>query len=123
MAANTAGGQVRRPKARRRVHARAEGFIRNGTAAGLARWPPSSFAISTAWVTAAATAIGPLCWIRLLLLDGPPAKAEPDTLRHRLLHTAARLINHSRHLFLRIPETWPWAHEFADAFNRVLAIP
>ncbi len=68
-------------------------------------------------------AIGLLCWIRLLLLDGPPAKAEPDTLRHRLLHTAARLIDHSRHLFPRIPETWPWAQGFADAFNRVLAIP
>ncbi|UQX11721.1 transposase [Candidatus Mycobacterium methanotrophicum] len=72
-----------------------EGFIRNGKPAGLARWPSSSFAVSTAWVTAAAIAIGPLCWIRLLLLDGPLAKAEPDTLRHRLLHTAARLINHS----------------------------
>ena len=32
-------------------------------------------------------------------------------------------VNHSRMLILRIPETWPWAQQFADAFNRVLAIP
>jgi hypothetical protein len=24
---------------------------------------------------------------------------------------------------LRIPETWPWAHEFTKAFPRVQAIP
>lgn len=47
----------------------------------------------------------------------------PLTLRHRLLHTAVRLISHSRHLILRVCQTWPWAHEFADAFNRALAIP
>ena len=87
------------------------------------QWPSSSFAINTAWVSAAAIAIDLLCWTRLLLLDGPLAKAEPATLRYRLLHTAARLVNHSRMLILRIPETWPWAQQFADAFNRVLAIP
>ncbi|MGE5762234.1 MAG: IS1380 family transposase [Gemmatimonadota bacterium] len=119
----TRGGQVQRLEARHRVHARVEGFIRNGKATGLARWPSASFAINTAWVTAAAIAIDLLCWTRLLLLDGPLAKAEPHTLRYRLLHAAARLVSHSRKLILRIPETWPWAQEFADAFNRVLAIP
>ncbi|KZS62929.1 hypothetical protein A4G26_28085 [Mycobacterium kansasii] len=123
MATATAGGQVQRLEARHRVHARVEGFIRCGKDTGLARWPSASFAINTAWVTAAAIAIDLLCWTRLLLLDGPLAKAEPATLRHRLLHTAVRLVRRSRHLFLRISETWPWAQEFADAFNRVLAIP
>jgi hypothetical protein len=51
------------------------------------------------------------------------AKAEPATLRYQLLHAAARLVRHSRHLILRIPETWPWAKQFADALNRVRAIP
>ena len=123
IATATVGGQVQRLEARHRVHARVEGFIRCGKATGLARWPSSSFAINTAWVSAAAIAIDLLCWTRLLLLDGPLAKAEPATLRYRLLHTAARLVNHSRMLILRIPETWPWAQQFADAFNRVLAIP
>ena len=114
---------MQRLEARHRVHARVEGFIRCGKATGLAQWPSHSFAINTAWVTAVAIAIDLLCWTRLLLLDGPLAKAEPATLRYRLLHAAARLVSHSRKLILRIPETWPWAQEFADAFNRVLAIP
>ena len=110
IATATRGGQPQRLEARHRVHARVEDFIRNGKSTGLGRWPSSLFAINTAWVTAAAIAIDLLCWMRLLLLDGPLAKAEPDTLRHRLLHTAVRLVRHARYLILRmIPETWPWA--------------
>ncbi|MEY8014355.1 transposase [Mycobacterium servetii] len=123
LATSTAGGQPQRLEARHRVHARVEGFIRTGKDTGLARWPSHSFAINTAWVTAVAIAIDLLCWMRLLLLDGPLAKAEPATLRYRLLHAAARLIKRSRYLILRIPQTWPWAQEFADALNRVRAIP
>jgi hypothetical protein len=123
IATNTAGGQPQRLEARHRVHARVEGFIRCGKDTGLARWPSHSFAINTAWVTAVAVAIDLLCWMRLLLLDGPLAKAEPATLRYRLLHAAARLVKRSRYLILRVPETWPWAKEFADAINRVRAIP
>lgn len=123
LATATAGGQAQRLEARHRVHARVEGFIRCGKTTGLAKWPSGSFAINTAWITAAAIAIDLLCWTRLLLLDGALAKAEPATLRYRLLHAAARLVSHARMLILRIPETWPWAHDFADAFNRVRAIP
>jgi hypothetical protein len=122
-ATNTRGGQVQRLEARHRVQARVEGFIRCGKDTGLAKWPSNSFAINTAWVTAAAIAIDLLCWMRLLLLDGPLAKAEPATLRYRLLHAAVRLVKRARHLILRIPETWPWAQQFADAINRVRAIP
>ncbi|MEY8015537.1 transposase [Mycobacterium servetii] len=73
LATSTAGGQPQRLEARHRVHARVEGFIRTGKDTGLARWPSHSFAINTAWVTAVAIAIDLLCWMRLLLLDGPPA--------------------------------------------------
>gem|GEM_PF-1466644 len=96
LATAAAGGQAQRLEARHRVHARAEGFIRCGKATGLAKWPSGSFAINTAWITAAAIAIDLLCWTRLLLLDGALAKAEPATLRYRLLHAAARLISHAR---------------------------
>jgi hypothetical protein len=123
MATNTVGGQPQRIEACHRVHARVEAFIRCGKATGLARWPSNSFAINTAWVTAVAIAIDLLCWTKLLLLDGSLAKAEPATLRYRLLHTATRIIDHARRRTLRVPETWPWAHDFATAFNRVLAIP
>jgi len=123
IATNTRGGQPQRLEARHRVHARVEGFIRCGQDTGLARWPSHSFAINTAWVTAVALAIDLLCWMRLLLLDGVLAKAEPATLRYQLLHAAARLVKRSRHLILRIPQTWPWAKQFANALNRVRAIP
>ena len=72
---------------------------------------------------AAAIAIDLLCWTRLLLLDGPLAKAEPATLRYRLLHAAARIIDHARRRILRVPETCSWALDFTKAFHRVLAIP
>lgn len=123
IATNSVGGQPQRLEARHRVHARVEGFIRCSKDTGLARWPSHSFAINTAWVTAVALAVDLLCWMRLLLLDGLLAKAEPATLRYRLLHAAARLVKRSRHLILRIPETWPWAQQFADAINRAQAIP
>ena len=123
IATNTAGGQPQRLEARHRVQARVEGFIRCAKDTGLARWPSYSFAINTAWVAAVAIAVDLLCWMRLLLLDGPLARAEPATLRYRLLHAAARLVKHSRNLILRIPQTWPWAQDFAAAVNRVQAIP
>jgi hypothetical protein len=119
IATATSGGQPQRLEARHRVQARVEGFIRCGKDTGLARWPSYSFAINTA----AAIAIDLLCWMRLLPLDGPLAKAEPAALRYRLLHAAARLVKRSRHLILRVPQTWPWAQDFAAAVNRVRAIP
>lgn len=117
------GGQDQRIEARHRVHARVEGFIRCAKDTGLAVWPSNSIEINTAWVTAVAIAIDLLCWTRLLLLEGSLAVAEPATLRYRLLHTAARIIKRSRKQILRIPETWPWAHELEAAFGRVMAIP
>jgi hypothetical protein len=107
IATASTGGQPQRIEARHRVHARVEGFIRAGKDTGLARWPSHSFAINTAWVTAAALAIDLLCWMRPLLLDGSLAKAEPATLRYRLLHAAARLIKRSRYLILRVPKPGP----------------
>ena len=102
------------------------GWRGSSAAARTPAWPAGHrtlFAINTAWVTAVALAIDLLCWMRLLLLDGPLAKAEPATLRYRLLHAAARLVKRSRYLILRVPQTWPWAQEFAAAVNRVRAIP
>lgn len=48
-----------------------------------------------------------LAWLRLLALSGDLARAEPKTLRYRLLHTAGRIVRGQRHRRLKIPETWP----------------
>ena len=63
-----------------------------------------------------------LCWLRLLCLQGPLARAEPKTLRYRLLHTAARLVRGQRKRKIRIPETWPWADELTAAFHAAFAL-
>ena len=66
-------------------------------------------------VIAAADKVSFLAWLRLLCLDGELARAEPKTLRHRLLHAAARIVRRARRTILRLPAHWPWADELATA--------
>ena len=55
----------------------------------------------------------PLPWSQHLCFDGALAKAEPKTMRYRVLHVAAILVRRQRHLVLRLDETghgranWP----------------
>ena len=58
-------------------------------------------------------AVDLIAWTQHLLLHGDLAKAEPKTLRYRLLHVAARLTRGQRRLWLRIQRTWPWARDLA----------
>jgi len=44
-------------------------------------------------------------------------RAEPKTLRYRLLHIAARITRGQRKVFLRLAEHWPWALALAKAFT------
>ena len=62
-------------------------------------------------------------WLRLLALTGALAKAEPKTLRYRLLHVPARLTHSARRRHLRIPKTWPWGDDLVGVFARIAAIP
>jgi Transposase DDE domain group 1 len=64
-----------------------------------------------------------LSWLKLLALDGDLARAEPKTLRYRILHAAARLIRGGRRRCLKIAATWPWAEETVTAWQRIQAIP
>ena len=59
----------------------------------------------------------------LLALDGPLARAEPKTLRYRILHAAARLTRSARQRHLKIQATWPWAPEILTAWDRITALP
>ena len=54
--------------------------------------------------------------------DRPLAKAEPKTLRYRLLHPAARLVRGQRKRKIKIPESWPWARELEACFLAVFAL-
>ena len=79
-----------------RVHARVEDAIRTGKETGLGRFPSHDYALNQAWLTAAMIAQILLAWLKLLALDGDLAKAEPKTLRYRVLHAAARLVRGGR---------------------------
>ena len=70
--------------------------------------PLHSFALNQAWLAASLAAATLLAWLRLLALDGDLAKAEPKTLRYRILHAAARLTRGGRRRRLKIAATWPW---------------
>jgi hypothetical protein len=116
-------GQLAYLEARHRAHARVEDHIRNGKNTGLGHLPSKHIGLNQAWCIAAAIAADLLAWLRLLCLSGDLAKAEPKTLRYRLLHTAARIVRGQRRRKIRIPETWPWANELHAALTAALTLP
>lgn len=116
-------GQLAYLEARHRAHARVEDCIRNAKNTGLGHLPSKHERLNRAWCLAAAIATDLLAWLRLLCLTGDLAKAEPKTLRYRLLHTAARIIRGQRRRRIRIPTTWPWAKDLATALTTALTLP
>ena len=106
-----------------RVHARVEDRIRTGKDCGIGRFPSHDFAINSAWLAASLTAATLLAWLRLIALDGDLARAEPKTLRYRVLHTAGKLVRGGRRRRLKIPANWPWADAIATAWARITALP
>jgi hypothetical protein len=116
-------GQAAYLDAAHRVHARVEDVIRTGKDAGLGHFPSHDFALNAAWLTAAMTAQILLAWLRLLALDRDLARAEPKTLRYRILHAAARLVRGGRRRRLKIQASWPWAGAITTAWQRIVALP
>ena len=115
-------GQSAYIDAAHRVHARVEDAIRTGKDAGLDHFPSHDFAINAAWLTAAMTGQVLLAWLKLLALDSDLARAEPKTLRDRVLHGAARLARGGRRRRLKIQATWPWAEAITTAWQRIDAL-
>jgi hypothetical protein len=76
-----------------------------------------------AWRTAALTAATLLAWLRLLALDGHLTRAEPKTLRYRILHAASRLTRSCRQRHLKIQASWPWAAGIVTAWQRISTLP
>jgi Transposase DDE domain group 1 len=106
-----------------RVHARVEDAIRTGKDAGLGHFPSRDYQVNAAWLTTAMTGQILLAWLKLLALDGDLARAEPRTLRYRILHAAARLVRGGRRRHLKIQATWPWAEAITAAWQRIDALP
>ncbi|MBV8541664.1 MAG: IS1380 family transposase [Pseudonocardiales bacterium] len=123
IATNTPSTDIQFREAAHRTQARVEDRIRRGKNTGLAHMPSRDYAINQAWYAAVSLACDLLAWLRLLALTGDLAKAEPKTLRYRLLHTSGRIVRGQRRRRLRIPEAWPWAHDLCQAFTAILALP
>jgi hypothetical protein len=106
-----------------RVHARVEDAIRTRKDCGIGKFPSCDFAVNSAWLTASLTAATLLAWLKLLAFDGDLARAEPKTLRYRILHAAGKLARSGRRRWLKIPAAWPWADAIATAWARITAMP
>jgi hypothetical protein len=122
-ATDTRFGQLAHLDARHRAHARVEDPIRTAKDTGLGHFPSRSFAINTAWLAVVMLAGDLIAATQHLLLHGDLAKAEPKTLRDRLLHVAARLTRGQRRCWLRIQRSWPWVRHLAAAFARLATLP
>jgi Transposase DDE domain group 1 len=106
-----------------RVHARVEDAIRTGKDTGIGRFPSHGYAFNQAWLTAAMIAQILLAWLKLLALDGDLAKAEPKTLRYRVLNAAARLVRGGRRRRWKFATNWPWTEAITRAWQRICALP
>jgi hypothetical protein len=116
-------GQLAYIDAGHRAHARVEDGIRTGKDCGIGKYPSTTLAMNKAWQAAALTAATLLAWLKLLALDGPLARAEPKTLRYRILHAAARLTHGARQRRLNIQAAWPWAADITTAWDRISGLP
>jgi hypothetical protein len=118
------GLSVQRADARHRVHARVEDDVRTTKDTGLGHLPSQSWQVNSAWCAAVTIAIDLIAWLRLYALTGTSlATAEPKTLRYRIFHTPARLVRARRYRWLRLPRTWPWAADLAQAIDTIRRLP
>ncbi len=118
---NTTGPDIAALELRHRGHARVEDRVRCWKACGLANLPFDGFCANQAWVAVSLIAGSLLAWSQMTCFDGALAKAEPKTMRYRVLHVAAVLAHRGRDLIVHLDETWPWASELATAFTRLRA--
>ena len=112
-------GDIANLELRHRGHARVEDRIRNWKDCGLANFPFEDYVRNQAWLAVSLVATALLAWTQLVCLTGPLTRAEPKTIRYRLLHVAARLATHAGEHIMRIDRNWPWRHDLAGAYTRL----
>jgi hypothetical protein len=112
---DTPGDNLATLDLRHRRRGRAEQIIRDTKACGLAHLPFDGAANNDRWMQLTFCANDLLCWARRISLTGPLRHATPKTIRHRLLHVAARISPRR----LRLDTTWPWAPDLLNAINHL----
>jgi hypothetical protein len=96
-----------------------------GKDTGIGHLPSRHSHVNEVWIELALIAADLLALAQSMLLTDEPDlhRAEPKTLRYRLLHMGARITRGQRKVFLRLAEHWPWALALAKAFTRLRTIP
>ena len=100
---------------RHRQRGRSETIIRDTKACGLANLPFDDIVNNTVWMHLATIANNLLVWAKRLTLTGKLRTATPKTIRHRLLHVAARISPRR----LKLDRNWPWTTTILDAIDRL----
>ena len=100
-----------------RQRARAENVIRDTKACGLANLPFDCVVNNEVWMNLCFAANDLLGWAQRIGCVGQLRRATPKTIRHRMLHVAARTTPNSRRL--RLDHDWPWTKIIIDAITRV----
>ena len=113
----TAGYDIAALEIRQRQRARAENVIRDAKATGLANLPFDDIVNNDVWMQLCFCANDLLAWAQSIGCTGQLRRATPKTIRHRLLHVAARITPTGRRL--RLDCHWPWTSILLDAITRV----
>jgi len=108
---------------RHRRRARVEDRIRQDKDTGVRNLPHHAFEHNQTWLELSLIAQDLLTWMKLTCLTGELQNAEPKQLRHRLLHTAGRVVRHGRRTRLKLDRDWPRSTMLAAAFARLRTTP
>jgi hypothetical protein len=115
--------QLIQAEGQHRDHAIVEQVFADLTDGPLAHLPSSDFNANAAWLALAAIAHN-LTRASGCLASMFHAKARGATLRRQLINVPARLARHGRgHITLHLPEHWPWADAWINAFDVAHAQP
>ena len=114
---NQRGYDIAALELQQRQRARAENVIRDTKACGLANLPFDDIVSNEVWMNLTFSATDLLGWAQRIGCTGRLRRATPKTIRHRLLHIAARITPNSHRL--RLDHDWPWTQHVIDAIHRV----
>lgn len=110
-------------EARHRARAHIEDRIRVAKTVGLRKLPCDTFERNSLWLQLVLAACDLMTFTQLLGFDGQLKLIEPVTLRHRILHVAARITHRSRQTFVKLDADWPWVDDLLAAFGRIGELP
>lgn len=114
---NQTSADVTALELQQRQRARAENVIRDAKATGLSNLPFDDIVNNQVWMQLCFTANDLLGWAQRIGCTGQLRRATPKTIRHRLLHIAAKITPNSQRLHL--DRHWPWTEILLDAIHRV----